>query len=131
MKGRAMSEIGRLEHVGIGASRDRFDETIRFYEQVFGWHRIKEQPGDLAFIGDGEGGRLEILARDAAPLSMPHHLAFVVDPAHFEATLAALRASGVPVQEPSKNAFGDTMVFFSDPAGNAAQIVSRLEPMAP
>lgn len=126
-----MSRIGRLEHVGIGAARDRFEETVRFYEQVFGWHRIKENPGDLAFVGDGQGGRLEILARDAPPLAMPHHLAFVVDPADFEATLAALRTSGVPVQEPAKNPFGDTMVFFSDPAGNMAQIVSRLEPLAP
>jgi catechol 2,3-dioxygenase-like lactoylglutathione lyase family enzyme len=126
-----VSSIGRLEHVGIGAARDRFEETVRFYEQVFGWHRIKENPGDMTFVGDGQGGRLEILARDQPPLAMPHHLAFVVDPAAFEATVAALRASGVPVQEPTKNAFGDTMIFFADPAGNAAQIVSRLEPMAP
>jgi catechol 2,3-dioxygenase-like lactoylglutathione lyase family enzyme len=126
-----MSRIGRLEHVGIGAARDRFEETIRFYEQVFGWHRIKENPGDLAFIGDGQGGRLEILARDQPPLTLPHHLAFAVHSAGFEATVAALRASGVPVQEPTTNAFGDTMIFFTDPAGNAAQIVSRLEPLAP
>jgi catechol 2,3-dioxygenase-like lactoylglutathione lyase family enzyme len=126
-----MSGIGWLEHVGIGAARDRFEATIRFYEQVFGWHRIKENPGDLAFLGDGKGGRLEILARDEPPLSMPHHLAFAVDAADFEATVAALRASGVPVQEPTTNPFGDTMIFFRDPAGNAAQIVSRVEPLAP
>jgi catechol 2,3-dioxygenase-like lactoylglutathione lyase family enzyme len=126
-----MSSIGRLEHVGIGATPDRFEETIRFYEQVLGWHRIKENPGDLAFVGDGQGGRLEILAREAPPMTLPHHLAFVVDQADLQATLAALKASGVPVQEPTKNAFGDTMIFFTDPAGNTAQIVSRLEPLAP
>jgi catechol 2,3-dioxygenase-like lactoylglutathione lyase family enzyme len=126
-----MSSIGRLEHVGLGAAREHFEATIRFYEQVFGWHRIKENPGDLAFIGDGLGGRLEVLARDEPPLALPHHLAFSVDPADFAATLAALRASGVPVQEPTKNPFGDTLVFFTDPAGNVAQIVSRLEPLAP
>jgi catechol 2,3-dioxygenase-like lactoylglutathione lyase family enzyme len=64
-------------------------------------------------------------------MTIPHHLAFVVDQADFQATMEALKASGVPVQEPSKNPFGDTMVFFTDPAGNSAQIVSRLEPMAP
>ncbi len=124
-----MSSTGRLEHVGIGAAPDRFEETVRFYEQLFGWHRIKENPGDLAFIGDGQGGRLEIMARAQPPLTLPHHLAFVVDAANLEATLAALRTSGVPVQEPTTNAFGDTMIFFADPAGNAAQIVSRLAPL--
>jgi predicted enzyme related to lactoylglutathione lyase len=126
-----MSATGWLEHVGIGARRDKYEETISFYEKVFGWHRIKEQPGELAFIGDGKGGRLEILARDEPPLIMPHHLAFVVESTDFEVTLGALRATGVPVQEPIKNPFGDTMVFFSDPAGNVAQIVSRLTPLAP
>jgi catechol 2,3-dioxygenase-like lactoylglutathione lyase family enzyme len=126
-----MSTIGWLEHVGIGAARDRFEETIRFYEQVFGWHLIKEQPGDLAFIGDGRGGRLEILARDEPPLIMPHHLAFAVEPADFEPTLAALRATGVSIQDPTTNAFGDTLIFFTDPAGNMAQIVSRVAPLAP
>src|SRR5579885_420387 len=126
-----MATIGRLEHVGIGAAPDRFEETIRFYQTVFGWHLIKQNPGDLAFVGDGEGGRLEILSREAPPLSMPHHLAFVVDPGDFEATVERLRATGVSVQEPTKNAFGDTMIFFSDPAGNMAQIVCRLEPLAP
>lgn len=126
-----MTRIGRLEHVGIGASPERFEETVRFYEQVFGWHRIKENPGDLAFVGDGEGGRLEILAREAPPLTLPHHLAFVVDAADFQATVEALQASGVAVQPPSKNPFGDTMVFFTDPAGNVAQIIDRNEPLAP
>lgn len=126
-----MSGIGRLEHVGIGVPRDRFEETIRFYEQVFGWHRIRENPGDLAFIGDGQGGRLEILARDEPSLTQPHHLAFVVDSADFEATVAALRSTGVPVEAPMKNPFGDTMIFFSDPGGTYAQIVSRIEPLAP
>ncbi len=121
---------GRLEHVGIGAAPDRFEATVRFYEEVFGWHRLKENPGDLAFVGDGQGGRLEIMARDQPPLTLPHHLAFVVDPSEFEITLSALRATGVPVQEPTTNVFGDTMVFFADPAGNAAQIVARLKPLA-
>jgi predicted enzyme related to lactoylglutathione lyase len=125
-----VSGIGRLEHVGIGAARNRFEETVRFYEQVFGWHRIKEQPGELAFIGDGRGGRLEVMARDEPPLTLPHHLAFVVDVTDFETTLAALRASGVQVQEPATNPFGDTMIFFTDPAGNVAQIVRRKEPLA-
>ncbi len=126
-----MSKIHRLEHVGIGASRDKYEETIGFYERVFGWHRIKESPGQLAFIGDGEGGRLEVIANDAPPLPNPHHLAFVVDMGEFDSMMEALRAAGAQVDEPMTNPFGDRMVFFSDPAGNRAQVVGRLEPLAP
>ena len=123
--------VVRLEHVGLGAARGKYEETIRFYEQVFGWHRIKESPGELAFIGDGAGGRLEILANDAPPLPNPHHLAFVVAPDQFDATMEALRAAGAQLDEPMTNAFGDRLLFFSHPAGNRAQIVGRVEPLAP
>ena len=126
-----MSSIRRLEHVGIGAARAKFDETIRFYERVFGWHLIKEAPGQLAFIGDGAGGRIEILANDAPPLTMPHHLAFVVAFDAFDATVEALKEAGATVQQPSTNPFGDKLLFFTDPMGNAAQIVARVEPLAP
>jgi predicted enzyme related to lactoylglutathione lyase len=126
-----MSGIRRLEHVGIGAAPGKFDETITFYERVFGWHRIKESPGQLAFIGDGQGGRLEVLANDAPPLPNPHHLAFVVDMNDFDAMIDSLREAGATVDEPTTNPFGDRLVFFSDPAGNRAQIVSRVEPLAP
>lgn len=126
-----MSNVRRLEHVGVGAARDKYEETIGFYERVFGWHRIKESPGELAFIGDGAGGRLEILANDAPPLPNPHHLAFVVDQDDFDATMQALREAGAQLDEPMTNPFGDRLVFFSDPAGNRAQIVGRIEPLAP
>jgi len=119
---------GRLEHVGIGAAPDKFDELIAFYNRVFGWHLIKASPGDLAFIGDGEGGRIEILAREQPPLAPPHHLAFVVD--DLQATAQALREAGATLQEPVTNPFGDTLLFFTDPAGNYAQIIQRIEPLA-
>jgi predicted enzyme related to lactoylglutathione lyase len=120
---------GRLEHVGIGVVPAKYEELIAFYNRVFGWHLIKENPGDLAFIGDGEGGRLEIMARDQPPLAQPHHLAFVVD--DFDGTTQALREAGATLQAPITNAFGDTLLFFTDPAGNYAQIIKRIEPLAP
>jgi len=125
-----MANVRRLEHVGVGARRDKFDETVRFYTTVFGWHVIKEAPGQLAFIGDGAGGRLELLPNDAPPLGNPHHLAFVVDPSEFESTIDALRQAGSSVEAPSTNPFGDRLAFFTDPAGNRAQIVARIEPLA-
>jgi predicted enzyme related to lactoylglutathione lyase len=120
----------RLEHVGIGAARDKYDATIRFYEQVFGWHKIKETPNTLCFIGDGEGGRLEILPTDAPSLASPHHLAFVVGLDEVDAIVEKLRTAGASVEAPSSNPYGDRLVFFTDPAGNRAQIVARREPLA-
>src|ERR1700694_2728302 len=109
-----MSVIGRLEHVGIGASRDTYEQTISFYEKIFGWHRIKDDRVHLAFIGEGDGGRLEILANDNPPLVYPHHLAFVISEGAFDATVQALREAGATGQEPIINPFGDRLVFFSD-----------------
>jgi catechol 2,3-dioxygenase-like lactoylglutathione lyase family enzyme len=126
-----MSNIRRLEHVGIGAAPDKYAQTIQFYERVFGWHRIKEHPGEITFIGDGAGGRLEILANTAPPLALPHHLAFAVDLDEFEGTMEALRAAGAQLQKPLTNPFGDRLAFFTDPAGNVAQIVGRLKHLAP
>lgn len=126
-----MNAVIRLEHIGLGAARDRFEETISFYQTMFGWHLIKESPGQLAFIGDGLGGRLEILPNDALPLTMPHHLAFVVELSEFDAAMARLREAGAPLKEPTLNPFGDRLVFFTDPSGNVVQIVGRREPLAP
>jgi catechol 2,3-dioxygenase-like lactoylglutathione lyase family enzyme len=126
-----MGVTGRLEHVGVAATPDKFDQNVAFYTSVFGWHVIKEAKGQMTFIGDGEGGRIEMLCQEAPPLPGPHHLAFVVDPDAFEATLARLREAGADVEEPSSNPFGDRLLFFHDPAGNRAQIVARQQPLEP
>ena len=124
-----MSTI-RLEHVGLGAATDKYEETVAFYLKAFGWHKIKDVPGMGVFIGDGEGGRLEVLHNDAPPLANPHHLAFVVDLADFDAKIDALREAGARLDPPSVNPLGDRLCFFSDPAGNRAQIVGRKEALA-
>jgi predicted enzyme related to lactoylglutathione lyase len=126
-----MTTIRRLEHVGVGAARAKFDDTVAFYERVFGWHRVREVPGHFTFIGDGEGGRLELLPNDAPPLPSPHHLAFGVPLADFDATVTLLCEAGAPVEAPTANAVGDRLCFFTDPAGNRAQIVARAEALAP
>ncbi len=126
-----MAGISRLEHVGIGASRTKFEETVRFYQRAFGWHIVRETPGVLAFVGDGSGGRIEILPDDAPPLARPHHLAFSVPMSEFDRTISALRDAGAGVEAPTTNAVGDRLCFFTDPAGNRAQIVARTEALAP
>lgn len=125
-----MGMVHRLEHVGLGAGREAYEPTVRFYEQVFGWHRLREVPGELTFVGDGEGARLEIFPTDAAALPDPHHLAFAVDWDDFDAFREALRQAGANPEEPFENDFRDRIAFFTDPAGNRGQIVARRAPLA-
>lgn len=116
-----------LEHVGIGMAAEHFDATVSFYERVLGFHRVREQPGSIVFLGDGKGGRLELMVKDCGPIATPHHLAFVVALADFDRVAERVRESGAPLEPPSDNAFGDQAVFFQDPAGNRCQVIARLE----
>lgn len=125
-----MGTVYRLEHVGIGAQRDRYEKTVRFYESVFGWRRLREQPGILTFVGDDAGGRFEIFATDKAPLRAPHHVAFAVSLDDFDRVSEALRSAGATLDEPFINDFGDRILSFTDPADNSAQIVGRIVPLA-
>lgn len=125
-----MSVTGRLEHIGIGAPRAKYEETIQFYEQVFGWHLIKKYEDIFVFLGDGEGGRIEIIVSEDPAMVLPAHIALAVELANYDATVAALKATGVPVKDEVINPFGDRIVFFTDPSGNVVQIVGRAEPMA-
>ena len=86
-------------------------------------------PGDLAFVSNDAGDCFEIFASDAPPLVQPHHLAFGVDKAEFDAMAERIRAAGTTLEEPFENPYGDRIVFFTDPAGNAVQIVGRREPL--
>jgi predicted enzyme related to lactoylglutathione lyase len=119
----------RLEHVGIVVNPAKREETVRFYEQVFGWHTVRELGQVALFIGDGSGGRIELLFNDAAgPMNAPNHLAFVVPFDEFDQVAERIKATGVPMDARGTNPAG-RILFFSDPAGTRAQIVGRPEPM--
>jgi predicted enzyme related to lactoylglutathione lyase len=126
-----MPGIARLEHVAIGVPAAKFDETVQFYERIFGWQTIRVNPGDFTFISDGSGGRIEVLVRDTAPLVKPHHIAFVVALADMEAARAALDAAGAQHDPIVDTPAGDKLLYFTDPAGNYMQIVGRKTPLAP
>lgn len=121
--------VYRLEHVGLGARRDAYEATVRFYEEIFGWHRLRELPGELVFLGDGAGARLEIFPTDLPPLDEPHHLSFSVPPEEFDAVREALVRAGAQPEEPFENEFNDRLCYFNDPADNRAQIVARKVPL--
>lgn len=116
-----------LEHVGVGMTAEHFEATVSFYEHVFGLHRVREQPGSIVFLGDGKGGRLELMVKDCGPIATPHHLAFAVALSEFDAMVERVRESGAPLEPLSDNAFGDQAIFFLDPAGNRCQVIARLE----
>jgi predicted enzyme related to lactoylglutathione lyase len=124
-----MATVYRLEHVGIGTPEPKLEETIQFYQTVLGWERTREQPGILAFVGDGQV-MFEIFRSQDPPLQDPHHLAFSVNLDDFDNVAQAIRDNGATaMDEPFINDFGDRIVFFNDPGGNRAQIVARVAPV--
>jgi catechol 2,3-dioxygenase-like lactoylglutathione lyase family enzyme len=126
-----MPSLPKLEHVGIYVPRDKFETAISFYVDVFGWHVIRRQGETIAFVGDGSGGRLEILAGDEPPLPKPHHLAFVLPMDQLDAAIEALSATDAQLNPVTITPAGDKLLFFFDPAGTYVQIVCRVNAMEP
>jgi predicted enzyme related to lactoylglutathione lyase len=126
-----MANAIRLEHVGIPARGELFDQTVQFYQQVFGWTLVREMTGSnrLAFVSDGQGGVLEILDVEGDGIPNPAHLAFMVPLPEFEATRERLAELGVAFDPVNITGAGDHLAYFSDPAGNRAQLVGRKTPL--
>ena len=121
----------KLEHVGIIAHGDLYEPTVAFYEQIFGWKRIREShaPARLAFLGDGSGGVIEIIDTTGPGVQNPAHLAFHVGLADFDEVRNRLADAGVPFDPTIRTPSGDLLAFFNDPAGNRAQLVGRGAPL--
>lgn len=126
-----MSAAIRLEHVGIPASEDDFDEVVDFYSSVFGWQVMREMDGPprINFITDGDGGILEVYTSDGPALTHPAHLAFAVPVSEFADLRSRLEATGVKLQWEQQNQAGDSLAFYLDPHGNCFQIVGRINPL--
>lgn len=126
-----MAQAIRLEHIGIPTSEELFEDVKNFYLNNFGWNVIREIDGPprIAFVSDGEGGRIEVYTADGAPLADPAHLAFAVPNDEYDALRQRLLDNGVTFEVERENPSGDRMAFFKDPAGNTSQIVGRLEPL--
>ncbi|RIK44666.1 MAG: hypothetical protein DCC58_07920 [Chloroflexi bacterium] len=130
-----MSDAIELEHVGIPTSLENYAKTVAFYTDVFGWEVLRQihpplPATQITFVSDRHGSRLEILTSDGPPIDDPAHLAFAVPIAGYPALKAKLEAAGVVFDVERTNSAGDTMAFFRDPAGNRAQLVGRLTPLA-
>lgn len=128
-----MSSIVRLEHVALPTTEETFASTVRFYHEQFGWKTIREigsGASAIAFVADDAGSILEIYVADGPPMTHPAHVAFAVPMAEYESLKAKLEAAGVTFDINTENAAGDKLGYFKDPAGNCAQIVGRIKPLA-
>ena len=121
----------RFEHFAIYA----VDTTAlaRWYETHFGLKQIfsNEDSPPTYFLADKQGMAIEIIgrpARDELDLRQVFHFAFL--PEDFDATVAQLRAAGVPLETEIQGAGGDVrLCYFSDPEGNRGQVVWRGRPL--
>jgi predicted enzyme related to lactoylglutathione lyase len=58
-----MANVVRLEHVALPVTESNFADTVRFYQENFGWHTIREigsGASSIAFISDDAGNAFEI-----------------------------------------------------------------------
>jgi catechol 2,3-dioxygenase-like lactoylglutathione lyase family enzyme len=128
-----MSGIVRLEHVALPTTEETFESTVRFYQEQFGWKTIREigsGPTAIAFVADDAGSILEIYVAEGQPMTHPAHIAFAVPMPEYADLKARLEAAGVIFDINTENAAGDKLGYFKDPAGNCAQIVGRISPLA-
>jgi len=132
-----MASTVALEHVGIRASAETFEATVRFYTELFGWRVIEERPSSgpndrVSFIADGQGGAFEVFVGSSAggTIEDPAHMAFAVAFNEFPALAERLKQAGVALDPPFINDVGDQISFFNDPACNRRQIVGRLKTLA-
>ena len=125
-----MTNVVRLEHVALPTTEETFAETVRFYQEQFGWKTIREIGSGskaIAFVGDDAGSILEIYVAEGAPMTNPAHIAFAVPIAEYDDLKAKLEAAGVTFDSDRENAAGDRLGYFRDPSGNSAQIVGRIK----
>ena len=117
----------RIEHIGIPARGELFDQTVIFYERVFGLRRVREVDGNqhLCFLADDHGMVIEILDVEGNPTAGPGHFAFVVPLAEYDETRARLADEGVAFDPTFVTDTDDKLAYFKDPAGNSAQLIGR------
>jgi glyoxylase I family protein len=109
-----------------------------FYEDVLGMHTVLANPnGDPAgyFLADDRGGVIEIIGRPAGAEAVNQrfvcHIAFVIPPDEYDATLGRLKALGLPFEvETEVDTPRMRTAFFQDPGGNRVQIVWRKSALA-
>jgi catechol 2,3-dioxygenase-like lactoylglutathione lyase family enzyme len=117
----------RLNHVGIYVKD--FDESMRFYTQIMGFHEaftIKNPEGKpvLAYLQITRDTFLELAPATAErPVGLSH---IGIWPLDQSATIAALRERGVKVDDPRIGSTKTSITNFTDPNGVRLELVDFL-----
>ncbi|HEX5229487.1 MAG TPA: VOC family protein [Bryobacteraceae bacterium] len=117
----------RLNHVGIYAKD--FDESMRFYTQVMGFHEaftIKNAEGKpvLAYLQITRDTFLELAPSTAdRPVGLSH---IGIWPENQAATVAALRSHGIQVADPRVGSTKTSITSITDPNGVRLELVDFL-----
>ena len=123
-----------VDHVAIAAEDPR--ALAGWYRDALGMRVLFDngQEPPTLLVGGDAGGMIEIMphrgqARPEREFYAPgiSHLALTVD--DFESACARLRDLGIALADPAPAAGGGQIANFSDPEGNAVQIVARPAPI--
>jgi catechol 2,3-dioxygenase-like lactoylglutathione lyase family enzyme len=122
----------RLNHVGI-YTKD-FDESMRFYTQTMGLReaftiRDKDGKPTLAYLQISKDTFLELAPATAArPAGLSH---VGIWPENLNATVAALRARGVKVDDPRTGSTKTSITNVTDPDGVRLELLDFLPDSLP
>ena len=112
---------------------DDLDATERFYHDVLGLSVIGKEAGHHVFFQVGTSSVLlafvanETLKGEHLPshgAKGPGHFAFGIDADALDAWRERLRANGIAIEKEMQWPLGGKSLYFRDPAGNAAELVT-------
>lgn len=115
------------------------DETLDFYQEIFGLRLISEPDFKAKFLSSGEGGsgvpEMIVLMPhpddshsfpDDKPSRVLHHLAFAVAPDRYDSLEQDCRRRGLEVRQGVHPVLEDVRTFYvDDPEGNEVEVIAR------
>jgi pimeloyl-ACP methyl ester carboxylesterase/catechol 2,3-dioxygenase-like lactoylglutathione lyase family enzyme len=114
-----------LAHVALKVVK--LEETVRFYQDVFGMRIVWQPDADNVYLSSGRDNLAlhRTHAPRAAQGSRLDHLGFFVDSAeHVFAIAGALSRNGIGVvRPPRRHRDGSCSLYLEDPDGNAVQVL--------
>ena len=118
----------QFEHVGVGVPAERWDQTVRFYEDRLGFRRRAELiDANVVLLSIEDGPILELFEIECSPLR-PHHLGFVLPAPEWQTLVEEMRREPGLAHEVRGGLGGRRYVGVRDPAGNLCQLIESPPP---